>query len=698
SYFVPDYLPCLIWEQRGGGPLFLEPRFDLRYVRGQDPRTEYHTANTADLILLHRTVSLSADAEAEPLGWQKQPNDIRETLWVACALDGSELTMVPERKRWKPMWHGRDAARLRFLRSRREAGIPVLEHAPLSEVTTQWVYAPCRIGTRDGSRVAFGFGQSMHEAVSAARLGLEQAETLKAEKCERLNELCHRTYFSTGHVPTDQAYGHVVSRLADCLVVDSPAGPSPSAGTESSILAGNAYFQESWKRDENIALGGLLASGQHAPARRILDATWRGQDDSTGRLPLRLRPGEEPGYTSSDATLWALLRLSQYLDVTGDEHALDSKLPLIEHFFRRSLDRCGDGYMLPSGGVAVDGHDWETWMDTEFSARRGYPIEIQLLWLVCMRRYAALLEPRNPDLAGRLAAAQQVLTAALQRFRADNLLVDHLSPDGDPVTQFTPNAFFWTILDIELDWDWEAYLLHLGRRELGGVSGIRTLARSQWASVLGPEIAALVKAGRPLPSLGKLNYHRGLEWNWLAQLFVAGELRHGRPDMAFDHYLARQIHDATSAGGLGGVSELFDHRGQAGPSYQSWSMTGLVESLHRFAGVIVDTKAALIAIRPQKPRHWPQLRIRKWIGDVAFDIAFTDAGGLQTLDIAFDGEVPEVDIQVEFVLKPRRRVRSIAVAFDGRQPQSVDWHRSSRPNRAVVRVAPHRNISLWMSS
>ena len=187
-----------------------------------------------------------------------------------------------------------------------------------------------------------------------------------------------------------------------------------------------------------------------------------------------------------------------------------------------------------------------------------------------------------------MAATAHEVARSLELFKARDHLCDHLGFDLQPKDLLTPNSYFWTVLGLDLDWELEEHELALGRWELGGVSGIRTLARSQWEQVLGPQISSLARAGRPLPSVGKANYHRGVEWNWLSQLFVAGELKHGRPDMAYDHYLARQIHDAVNFAGLGGVSEVFDHRGPAGPDFQTWSMASLVESLHRFPGVGVS--------------------------------------------------------------------------------------------------------------
>lgn len=528
TYFVPDYLAAIIWESTGNLPLEIHPLFDLRYARSFAPETIYTAGEGDDIVLVSREISFAGDAEGSNLS-AEIGEPLTETLWAACAVEGAIMQMDPPGKRWRPMWYSLDAARRRYLRRLSQRNVPVIEHAPMWELAAEWVYAPLTIHTEGNAKIALGFGSSEVEAASIARTALQDHEQLVHEKRKRLSELLRNTWFSCGHEPTDLAYSHVVSRLTDCLVIAESledGAPAPAGGP--AILAGDAYFQEAWKRDENIALGGLLATGQYSLVRSIIDSTWQRQDDLTGRLPLRARPGESPGYTSSDGTLWALFRLAQYVHATGDIEALTPKLPLVAHFFRRSLSHVWQG-LLPSGGVAIPGHDWETWMDTEFSSRAGFPIEIQLLWLICLREYATAVGHREPELQSAMEETAQATAASLELFRHGDYFVDHLTPRLEPVNLLTPNSYFWTILGLHFDSEWEQRSLLVGRHELAGISGVRTLARSQWESVLGPQVTALARRGRPLPSIGKANYHRGVEWNWLAQLFVAGELRHARP-------------------------------------------------------------------------------------------------------------------------------------------------------------------------
>ncbi len=690
SYFVPDYLTALVWEASGPTPLEVHPLFDLRYVRSVKPDSIYSMDIVENLVVLSREISFGSDAEGNDVS-EATAEPLIETLWAACAVDRGDIELAPPGKRWRPMWYSLDAARRRYLRRLAQRDVPVIEHAPMWELAAEWVYAPLTMFTRGEARLALGFASSESEAVEIARSALTHYDDHVQQKRLRLSQLLHHTWFSCGHPPTDLAYSHVVSRITDCLIIgeNTEEGvPAPTGGP--AILAGDAYFQEAWKRDENIALGGLLATSQYSLARSIIDSTWQRQDETTGRLPLRQRPGENPGYTSSDGTLWALFRMAQYVHATGDLEALTPKLPLVAHFFRRSLTHVWQG-LLPSGGVAVAGHDWETWMDTEFSARVGYPIEIQLLWLVCLQEYAPAIGLSEPELQSAMDDAADSVKASLERFRNGDYFVDHLTPSLDPVNLLTPNSYFWTILGIDLDWDWEQRSLLLGRHELAGISGVRTLARSQWESVLGPQVTALARSGRPLPSVGKANYHRGVEWNWLAQLFVVGELRHGRPDMAFDHYLARQIHDAGTFGGLGGISEVFDHRGPAGPDFQTWSMTGLLESLRGFAGVTIDASSSTIRVRPQKPRRWPYIRARCAIGSDTFVMHYESSRTERRLSIVFDDEpAPQINLEVEFDLKPSQRPRRLRLRRVVGETDETSWHETTDPRRVRLRLHAER--------
>jgi hypothetical protein len=190
-------------------------------------------------------------------------------------------------------------------------------------------------------------------------------------------------------------------------------------------------------------------------------------------------------------------------------------------------------------------------------------------------------------------------------------------------------------------------------------------------------------------SIGKYNYHRGIEWNWLAQFFVRAELKYGEADVAFRKYLRSQVDAVLERGGIGGISELFDLSGARGPEYQAWSMAGLLESLHAFAGVRIDVPERRITIEPQIPSDWPRLAVRKWFGDTPFDVRFGRHGCSMTLEVDFpQGPPVDTEIALGLLLPPRRIASYLDLWLDG-VPQSPGWREElvSGADRQILRVS-----------
>ncbi|HZS93636.1 MAG TPA: amylo-alpha-1,6-glucosidase, partial [Chloroflexota bacterium] len=486
-------------------------------------------------------------------------------------------------------------------------------------------------------------------------------------------ELLERSRWDTGAEAVDLAHTHVLTRLMDALVArNADAGGTALDRPATTILAGNQYFYDAWKRDENIALGFLLDIGEYDLAREVIRDTWRLQDPVTGRLPQRIRSGEELSYHSSDGTLWALQRLHQYWRATGDDVLLYEKLPLVRAFFARSVDGTREG-LLPSGRADA-GYLWETWMDTEHTPRDGFPVEIQMLWIAALRAFRPIVARADADLESRMETAEAAAWRSLERYNVRGLPADSLDADGQVRDLITPNPYFCFGLDLDLGPAIERRMREVGRRQLRGRQGIITLDPDDWRQVFGEEFLADRSRvrGRRMRSIGKFNYHRGVEWNWLAQFFVQAELKNGDADRAYRSYLARQVAAVLQAGGVGGISELFDLSGVRGPEFQAWSMAGFLHALHAFAGVRIGVPERRIDLEPQLPADWPHLSVRKWYGSVPFDLHVT-RGEAQSITVTFPWEVPQdVSIGLALRIPAGHRLESIDVAMDG-VPQSPAW-------------------------
>jgi glycogen debranching enzyme len=471
----------------------------------------------------------------------------------------------------------------------------------------------------------------------------------------------------TGVPSIDQAYTLVTERLMDALVVRDAPGPESDRNRPATmILAGNQYFHDTWKRDENIALGFLLAQGRYDLARDVIADTWQQQDPRTGRLPQRLRVGEPPQYHSSDGTLWALKRLHDYWRNTGDDSLLRDKLPMVELFFQRSLDRTVRG-LLPSGRTDDPDYLWETWMDTPYTPRDGFPVEIQMLWISALRHYRPVFASVNPSLEASMASVEAEAWEALMGYMSRGVPADSLDETGRPRDLITPNPYFSFGLGLDLGPAIERAMLRMGRQELAGQRGIVTLAPSDWPIVFTGEFLSdrhLVR-GRRMRSAGKFNYHRGLEWNWLTRFFVEAELKYGEAEAAYRTYLRKQVRAVLEVGGVGGISELHDLSGPRGPEFQTWSMAGFVEGLHSFTGVRIDVPGRCISIAPQLPRLWPRLSARKWYATTPFDLRFSRVSEGLELTIDFpDGAPRDASLDVGLVVPRGGRMRRRGVSVN----------------------------------
>ncbi|PZR99075.1 MAG: hypothetical protein DLM70_16065, partial [Chloroflexi bacterium] len=276
------------------------------------------------------------------------------------------------------------------------------------------MYAPVTLHIPGNGLVVYGFGATREEALDQLATLQENLLGYEVQKSDTAVEILRHGSLQNGTPWVDLAYAQVLTRLMDALVARNAVAEDTALDRPATmILAGNQYFHDSWKRDENIALGFLLTLGFYDLAREVIQSTWQLQDERTGRLPQRIRAGEAPPYHSSDGTLWALWRLYQYWRCSGDESLIREKLPMVQRFFARSLERVVDG-LLPSGRTAAPEYLWETWMDTPHTPRDGFPIEIQMLWIACLRVFRPLVHDYDPDLEAWMASAEASAWIALR--------------------------------------------------------------------------------------------------------------------------------------------------------------------------------------------------------------------------------------------------------------------------------------------
>lgn len=664
-FFVPDGLSGFTSDITGDGDIWVEPQFDLRLLLSPfHIGHRYHWESIDGGVLVMAELP-GGEFDDRTETFLLNPEQPATYLFAAAIAVGHGSGIEPAgKKAVRPRRYERD------LRRRRQVGRSpdAADHAPLWRQSTSRVYAPVRFHFWGAGSVVYGFGPTRDAALSTAATLRDNIDGLRDGKGAVMAEILDHAPLETGVPSIDQAYALVTERLMDGLVVRDVPGLETNSGRPTTmILAGNQYFHDTWKRDENIALGFLLAQGRYSLAREVIADTWQQQDARTGRLPQRIRVGEPPRYHSSDGTLWALKRLHDYWRNSGDDTLLLDKLPMVELYFRRSLDRTVNG-LLPSGRTDDPNYLWETWMDTPYTPRDGFPVEIQMLWISALRHFRPVFLSTDPDLESRMAAVEESAWRALMGSISRGVPADSLDETLAPRDLITPNPYFSFGLGLDLGPDIERAMLRLGRQELAGTRGIVTLAPSDWPAVFSGEFLAdrHVVRGRRMRSAGKVNYHRGLEWNWLTRFFVEAELKYGDADVAYRTYLRKQVRAVLEVGGVGGISELHDLSGPRGPEFQTWSMAGFVEGLHSFAGVRIDVPDGRITIAPQLPRLWPRLRVRKWYDHIPFDLALARVAQGVALAVDFPTGTPrDVTLDIALVVPRGGRIRRQGLIVNG---------------------------------
>lgn len=640
TFLVPRTTSAFVVSLEADAParFTVEPQFDMRY---------YQSFNT-DFS------GYDFDVEACATGQRLRvanhipgpgPTVPRLDFYALVQSASGEATVepVPETEQFHHKTYLKDEHREKLIQSAYvETHEQVPDEAPIWDEYSTKTFVPAHITGSGPLHLVFAFGDQPDKPDEAASGIVGRLPEVRTRKREEVAARRRDGRLETGDPDVDRAYAQVLARFNDCLVArDMPVKVADKVERLSAIFAGNKYFLDAWKRDENISLIGLLVTGEYATVRAILSDTWQFQDDRTGRLPHIIRLGEPLVYFSSDGTLWALRRLWQYTQQSGDRSLLDAKYSMVEHFFEASLAFVQRG-LLPSGGIVEKSYLWETWEDTPYTPRAGYPVEIELLWLSNLALYLPTVRERNPALAVLLEETLEEGQETFKLFHLDGFLADSLSYAWEPQPILTPNGYIAFGLNHPLPLDLARSMIRLGREQLAGHVGVRSLAPRDWSRVLSPEFMADPHNfhDENMASVGIYNYHRGIEWLWLNQYFVDGELQYGDADHAFRRYLAGQVHETLHRGGVGGLSELYDIRGPLGADFQAWSMAGFTAGLHAFAGVELDALRREISVRPILPSHWPHLTCRRSVGNTSFDLHFKHGSERQTIEIVTVGDVP----------------------------------------------------------
>lgn len=659
-FFVPTQERAFVMTLDADQPVtfVIEPEFDMRY---------YQAFNT-DFSRYEAQVVTHPDGDSLQVGnciEGKEFGHLNFYCSIRAGADQVRMELLPEAERRRTRTYCQDEQRAELIES---AYALTHEHvpdeAPIWDAYQTTIYVPAALTGRGPLALVYAFDDIAGRAEEAARRVARDLDRYRRIKDEDLQRRLQEAICLTGNDAVDRAYTQVLTRFNDALVARDVTISTGGYDLRHwyAIFAGNKYFLDAWKRDENISLEALLQTDDYDTMRAILDETWQFQDPRTGRLPHIIRLGEPLVYYSSDGTLWALLRLFQYTQASGDISLLNAKYSMVEHFFRASLSFVQRG-LLPSGGIIDKSYLWETWEDTPYTPRDGYPVEIELLWLTALDRYLPFVRERTPSLASTLEGVLAEGRKTFTLFYQDGYLADSLSYTWTPRTELTPNGYIAFAVNYPLPPALRRSMVLLARQQLAGQCGIRSLAPRDWARVLSPAFLQNPQFVGPdgMESVGIYNYHRGIEWLWLNQFFVQGELQCGDTEHAYTRYVAGLANRAVDSGGVGGLGELYDRHGPLGADFQAWSMASFIDSLHAFGGVHIDALHRTLQVRPSIPHSWPYLTMRRRAGETPFDLHYQVHGHRRHITLAALHSPPNYTVRMGVRVPPGATVHAITL-------------------------------------
>jgi glycogen debranching enzyme len=290
------------------------------------------------------------------------------------------------------------------------------------------------------------------------------------------------------------------------------------------IFAGYHWFCESWGRDSAISVTGLLIErGLKNQARAVLKRL--SVMNKNGIIPNRF----PDNYHSSDASLWFLHALFQYRRCWGDDHFMEKMRPVITNILEN----------YPDSGVALLNHGLisvapkSTWMDTDFTPRKGKPVEINALWIT------ALEEAESMGI--RTSFDPGSARKEFSRFwnQESQCLYDVIDPIDRSIRPNQVVALSLGLVNPELT--------------TSALSTINTLLVTPYG------LRSLSPFDKNYHGryTGDMSYHNGCVWPWLSGCYTEALLRNGVSGENIAPVIMPVLHHLQQAG-VGYISEIFD--------------------------------------------------------------------------------------------------------------------------------------------
>jgi glycogen debranching enzyme len=313
------------------------------------------------------------------------------------------------------------------------------------------------------------------------------------------------------------------------------------------IFAGYHWFCESWGRDSAISVTGLFIDrGLKDEARLVLRRLSDMMKD--GVLPNRF----PDNYHSSDASLWFIHALSRYRRRWGDDPFMENMKPVISTI----LEKYPFSHVASLDKDLISVAPKSTWMDTDFTPRKGKPVEINALWVNALQEAEAM--------GIQTIVCPDSAREEFQRFwnPEAQCLYDCIDP-VDPSVR--PNQ----VIAVSLG------LVHPKQ----AASALKTVT----ALLLTPYgLRSLSPTDRKYQGryTGDSSYHNGCVWPWLTGYYTEACLRNGMNRERIARMLGMVLLHLREAG-IGYISEIFDGDAPYAPKgciAQAWSVAEIARA------------------------------------------------------------------------------------------------------------------------
>ncbi len=366
-------------------------------------------------------------------------------------------------------------------------------------------------------------------------------------------------------------------------------------GSGSTVIAGYPWFLD-WGRDTFIVSRGLLSAGRVNDVVHIVNTF--ACMEKAGTLPNSLNGLDHSNRDTSDAPLWFSLVVEELGDGClhkniGDGRCLEEVLISIGNGYRKGT--INGVHMDESSGLIWSPSHF-TWMDTNYpagTAREGYPIEIQALWIRLLKHLHRLnsegewgdLAHRAADSLNSLYGNQNDLWLSDCLHAKSGITAINAQKDG----YLRPNALVAVALD-GIDCELARKTVLAARDHLIVPGGIRTLApldvvfpleiksangdllndpyKPYWATYEGDE-----------DTRRKPAYHNGTAWMWPFPSFCEALSKSWGGEasavQAAKSYLL-SVEPLLNEGCIGHLPEILDGNAphmQRGCDAQAWSVS-----------------------------------------------------------------------------------------------------------------------------